>query len=79
MRDHSFTPTLYLIRTNNHPIEETQILSNAGVEDLEVLAAILLDTVEDTETTPEELEKEFGERVNNLVMECIDNKDLSKT
>ena len=61
----------------NHPIEVAQILSNAGVEDPEVLAAAILhDTVEDTETTPEELEKEFGERVKNLVMECNDNKAL---
>lgn len=36
------------------------------------------DTVEDTNTTPEELEKEFNKRVRDLVMECTDNKALGK-
>ena len=38
----------------NHPIEVANILSQAGIEDYNVLcAAILHDTVEDTETSPE--------------------------
>jgi guanosine-3',5'-bis(diphosphate) 3'-pyrophosphohydrolase len=42
----------------NHPIEVAHILAEAGVTDYGVLAAALLhDTVEDTETTPEELEQ----------------------
>lgn len=40
----------------NHPIEVANILTQAGVEDYDVLcAAILHDTVEDTDTSPEEL------------------------
>jgi putative transposon-encoded protein len=38
----------------------------------------LHDTVEDTNTTPEEIEKEFNKRVRDLVMECTDNKALGK-
>ena len=45
----------------NHPLEVAYILSAAGVEDVATLcAAVLHDTVEDTETTHEELLKEFG-------------------
>lgn len=43
-----------------------------------VLAAILHDTVEDTECTFEEIEKEFGQRVRSIVEECTDDKSLSK-
>ena len=40
----------------NHPIDVANILAQSGVEDYDVLsAAILHDTVEDTDTTPEEL------------------------
>lgn len=64
----------------NHPLEVVHILSLAGVKDYEVLAAAVLhDTVEDTNTTPEELEKEFSKRVRDLVMECTDNKALGKS
>lgn len=64
----------------NHPITVAQILSEVGaVDDVEVLiAAILHDTVEDTETTIEELEKEFGSRVAGIVGEVTDDKTLSK-
>ena len=42
----------------NHPIEVFNILVKADIQDYNVLsAAILHDTVEDTETTPEELEQ----------------------
>lgn len=38
----------------NHPLEVAHILSLAGVKDYEILAAAVLhDTVEDTDTTPE--------------------------
>src|ERR1043166_35030 len=46
----------------NHPIALADVLVNeAGGTDVEVLCAALLhDTIEDTETTPGELEREFG-------------------
>lgn len=36
------------------------------------------DTVEDTKTTFEEIETEFGSEVCNLIRECTDDKSLSK-
>ena len=64
----------------NHPIEVARILSDVGgITDEEILAAALLhDTIEDTETTPEELEKEFGPRVRGIVEEVTDDKSLEK-
>ena len=64
----------------NHPISVANIISEIGnVEDPEVLAAALLhDTIEDTDTKPEELIDNFGERVCNLVQEVTDDKTLPK-
>ena len=63
----------------NHPLDVARILTEGGVEDVEVLmAAILHDTIEDTPTTPEELTERFGERVCGLVLEVTDDKKLDK-
>lgn len=64
----------------NHAIEVAEALARiGGVADLPTLqAAILHDTVEDTETTFEELEAEFGKEVRDLVAEVTDEKDLPK-
>ncbi len=64
----------------NHPIALADVLVNeGGVTDAEVLAAALLhDTVEDTATTPEELERTFGPRVAGIVAEVTDDKALPK-
>ena len=64
----------------NHPIELAALLVNEGnVDDTSVLvAAILHDTVEDTETTPQELEHLFGFEIANIVMEVTDDKKLAK-
>lgn len=64
----------------NHPIGVAQILTaEGGVTDFEVIqAAILHDTVEDTDTTFEEIEREFGPRVRCLVEEVTDDKSLPK-
>lgn len=64
----------------NHPIEVASLLANEGnVSDLTaLLAAILHDTVEDTETTPEEIGAEFGNAVRELVEELSDDKTLPK-
>ena len=49
------------------------------MRDFEVLAAAILhDTVEDTKTTPDELESAFGPRVCALVAEVTDDKSLPK-
>ena len=55
------------------------VFSQAGVTDVAVLVgAILHDTVEDTETSLEEVEAEFGPEVRGIVAEVSDNKDLEK-
>lgn len=62
----------------NHPISLANILCNEGhVDDIEVIAAALLhDTVEDTDTSPEELAREFGPAIRDLVMAVTDDKTL---
>ena len=64
----------------NHPIEVAEILSRVGgVTDLATLqAAILHDTIEDTQTTAEELEARFGAEVRHLVEEVSDDQRLPK-
>ena len=64
----------------NHPVGVAWILQHeAGVNDQLVLeGALLHDTVEDTDTTFEELEREFGREIRDLVDEVTDNKALSK-
>jgi len=64
----------------NHPIALAQVLSvEAGVRDADVLiAAILHDTLEDTQTTKRELEREFGRKIAGIVGEVTDDKSLDK-
>ena len=64
----------------NHPIAVASVLLlEAGIDDLVVLqAAILHDTVEDTQTSYEELVGRFGKDVADVVMELTDDKSLPK-
>lgn len=64
----------------NHPIAVAEILWRVGgVRDVDTLVAALLhDTIEDTETTPEEIRTLFGETVLSLVLEVTDDKRLPK-
>jgi GTP diphosphokinase / guanosine-3',5'-bis(diphosphate) 3'-diphosphatase len=64
----------------NHPLEVANLLANVGkVEDYNILiAGILHDTVEDTETTGEELTELFGAEVCGFVLEVTDDKSLPK-
>ena len=63
-----------------HPISVALAITQiGGVDDPEILAAALLhDTLEDTETTPEELEAEFGKKVCEYVLDVSDDKTLPK-
>jgi len=62
-----------------HPIRVMHLLSKSGINSLKILcAAVLHDTVEDTQTTKEELIKEFGEEIAKIVMEVTDDKSLPK-
>ena len=64
----------------NHPIALADLLINeGGVSDSRVICAALLhDTIEDTETTPQELEATFGPDIARLVAEVTDDKALPK-
>ena len=64
----------------NHPIALANLLLNeAGVEDQRVLiAAVLHDTIEDTDTTEQELVRHFGKDVADIVLEVTDDKALPK-
>lgn len=64
----------------NHPIALANVLANeAGIDDERVLiAAILHDTVEDTETTAQELVRHFGQEIAEIVLEVTDDKSLLK-
>lgn len=65
----------------NHPIEVAErIVRVGGVDDLDVLvAAILHDTIEDTDTTADEIEDQFGATVAALVLEVTDDKTLTSS
>ena len=73
-KDHHASPYV------NHPVTVALLLAEvAGVSDHEVLAAALLhDTLEDTDTTAEELESAFSPKVRALVEEVTDDKRLPK-
>lgn len=64
----------------NHPIALANVLCNeGGIQDSVILAAALLhDTLEDTETDYEELRGQFGDEVADVVVEVTDTKWLSK-
>lgn len=50
-----------------HPMEVLQILTEMGCNEDVKIAGVLHDTVEDTDTTIEDIEKEFGDNVASLV------------
>jgi len=62
----------------NHPIALANVLTNeGGIDDERVLiAAVLHDTVEDTETSEQELIREFGQEIASIVLEVTDDQLL---
>jgi GTP diphosphokinase / guanosine-3',5'-bis(diphosphate) 3'-diphosphatase len=64
----------------NHPIDLANILANEAhvVDPLVLVAAILHDTVEDTDTTPDELAAHFGPEIRALVAEVTDDRTLPR-
>lgn len=61
----------------NHPIQLAQVLTSHGVTDTATLcAAILHDTIEDTDTTADELRAQFGDEITALVLEVTDDTSL---
>ncbi|MBI3633246.1 MAG: bifunctional (p)ppGpp synthetase/guanosine-3',5'-bis(diphosphate) 3'-pyrophosphohydrolase, partial [Candidatus Vogelbacteria bacterium] len=64
------TPYVY------HPISVGMILRDAGFSDDVVIAGILHDTIEDTGTKAEAIEKVFGKKVRQLVESVSEDKNL---
>lgn len=65
----------------NHLTDVADILWNSGqVRDIPtVVAGILHDTVEDTDTTRQEIEQEFSVEIASVVMEVTDDNSLPKS
>jgi GTP diphosphokinase / guanosine-3',5'-bis(diphosphate) 3'-diphosphatase len=65
----------------NHPLSLANILREEGeVDDVRVIVAALLhDTIEDTETDYDEIRGQFGDEVAEMVAEVTDTKWLKKT
>lgn len=57
-----------------HPLEVSKTLEDAGFCEELVIAALLHDTVEDTDTTIEQIEKEFGPLVAKYVSAHTEDK-----
>lgn len=64
----------------NHPLALATVLAvEGGVEDADILCAALLhDTIEDTQTTAEELRTRFGDNITRIVLAVTDDKSLPK-
>uniref|UniRef100_A0A0M3HVT9 Guanosine-3',5'-bis(diphosphate) 3'-pyrophosphohydrolase MESH1 n=2 Tax=Ascaris TaxID=6251 RepID=A0A0M3HVT9_ASCLU len=60
----------------NHPIGVAYILTNEAkvCDPSTIAAAILHDTVEDTDTTLDEIREIFGQEIHDIVAECCDDK-----
>ncbi|MCB1800242.1 MAG: bifunctional (p)ppGpp synthetase/guanosine-3',5'-bis(diphosphate) 3'-pyrophosphohydrolase [Gammaproteobacteria bacterium] len=73
-KDHAGSPYI------NHPLALADLLLNeAGVADLDILVAALLhDTLEDTDATSAEIEAVFGASVRSIVEEVSDDMTLAR-
>jgi GTP diphosphokinase / guanosine-3',5'-bis(diphosphate) 3'-diphosphatase len=50
-----------------HPLEVAAILTDLKLDDATIVAAVLHDTIEDTEATREEIDRLFGDEIGRLV------------
>ena len=57
-----------------HPLEVAVIVSTLTSDEATIAAGLLHDTVEDTDTTPEEIKENFGSRVYALVASETEDK-----
>jgi len=51
----------------SHPLEVAAVLTDLKLDDATIVAALLHDTIEDTETTREEIDRLFGPEIGELV------------
>ncbi|MCF8381552.1 MAG: HD domain-containing protein [Bacteroidales bacterium] len=64
----------------NHPLKVAELLSNCGESDTNLMVAALLhDVIEDTDSTVEEIKELFNAEVAGIVEEVSDNKELPYT
>lgn len=62
-----------------HPVRVATVLQECGVDDEDIIiAALLHDTVEDTDATLEDIQEQFGHNVADIVQGCTDDKSLPK-
>jgi len=73
-KDHQASPYV------THPLTVARLIDTIGeIQDQDILiAAILHDTLEDTDTRPEDLQEHFGTDVLTMVLEVTDDKSLPK-
>ena len=50
-----------------HPLEVAQVLAEMKLDSGAIAAGLLHDAIEDTEATREDIKKEFGEQIANIV------------
>lgn len=62
-----------------HPMEVASIAARMTDDEEVIAAAVLHDVIEDTPTTAEQLEKEFGARVVKLVLADSDDKSFGQS
>ena len=64
----------------SHPVAVAELIARVGrvTDIITLVAAILHDTIEDTETTAEEIAEHFGANVRDIVLELTDDKSLPK-
>ena len=62
----------------NHPLEVAAILADMKLDDATIAAALLHDTVEDTETTTQEIQEKFGNEISELVDGLTKIKQLDR-
>ena len=59
-----------------HPFTVAMLIQRAGGSDEAVIAGVLHDVVEDTPYSLEDVRKEFGDRVADIVLEVSEKKEL---
>ena len=62
----------------NHPLEVAAILADMKLDDATIVAALLHDTVEDTEATHQEIHDKFGAEIASLVDGLTKIKQLDR-
>ena len=55
----------------SHPLEVAAILTDLKLDDATIVAAVLHDTIEDTSTTREEIDRLFGPRIGKRFIDLL--------